>query len=157
MWMVRENPNCQFAQYADDAVVHCSSPAQAERLLSDLDNRLKEFGLEMHPGKSKIVYCKDTNRPKEYPNIAFTFLGFTFRLRSARGGNREGKGFTGFQPAVSREAMKAMRSEIRSWKIHRRSNLELGEIAGYYDPVIRGWWNYYGRFYKREMLLGVIQ
>lgn len=157
MWMERENPNCQFARYADDAVVHCSSLAQAEKLLSDLDNRLKECGLEMHPDKSKIVYCKDTNRPKEYPNIAFTFLGFTFRPRYARGGHRDGRAFTGFQPAVSNEAMKAMRAEIRSWKLHRRSDLSLEYIAVYCNPVIRGWWNYYSRFYKREMLLGVIQ
>lgn len=157
MWMDRENPNCRFARYADDAVVHCSSLAQAEKLLSDLDNRLKECGLEIHPDKSKIVYCKDTNRPGSYPNIAFTFLGFTFRPRYARGGRRDGRAFTGFQPAVSNEAMKAMRAEIRSWKLHRRSDLSLEYIAVYCNPVIQGWWNYYSRFYKREMLLGVIQ
>lgn len=157
MWMDRENPNCQFARYADDAVVHCSSLAQAEKLLSDLDNRLKECGLEIHPDKSKIVYCKDTNRSEDYPNIAFTFLGFTFRPRYARGGHRDGRAFTGFQPAVSNEAMKAMRAEIRSWKLHRRSDLSLEYIAVYCNPVIQGWWNYYSRFYKREMLLGVIQ
>jgi hypothetical protein len=156
MWMQRENPNCEFARYADDAVIHCSSQAQAEKLLSNLDNRLKECGLEMHPEKSKIIYCKDTKRPRKYPNTSFTFLGYTFRPRYARGGDRNGKAFLGFQPAVSQEALKAMRAEIRSWKLHRRSDLSLEYIAAYCDPVIRGWWNYYARFYKSEMLLGVI-
>jgi hypothetical protein len=137
--MQRENPSCQFARYADDAVVHCNSLAQAEKLLADLDNRLKECGLEMHPEKSKIVYCKDTNRPKDYPNTAFTFLGYTFRPRYARGGDRDGQTFTGFQPAVSQVAMKAMRAQIRSWKLHRRSDLSLEDIAQFCNPVIKGW------------------
>jgi group II intron reverse transcriptase/maturase len=156
LWMDREHPSCPFARYADDSVIHCGSLAQAERLLASLTNRLLECGLEIHPEKYAIVFCKDTARSRNYPNTSFTFLGYTFRPRTART-NKQGKTFVGFLPGVSRDAMKQMRATIRSWKLHKRSDLELGEIAGYYDPVIRGWWNYYARFYKSEMLQGVIQ
>ena len=98
-WMQRTYPQCPFARYADDAVVHCRSQEQAEEVMQSIASRLEECGLTMHPEKSKIVYCKDRNRTQTYPNVHFTFLGFTFRPRRAM--TKQGRLFTSFLPGVS--------------------------------------------------------
>jgi len=148
-WMSVMHRDTPFARYADDAVVHCRSRWQAERLLSSIAERLAECHLEIHPEKSKIVYCKDSNRRGTYVNTDFTFLGFTFRPRAAK--SPKTIVFTSFQPSVSRSALKAMRQKIRDWKLHRRTPMNLRDIAEEWNPVIRGWWNYYGRFYPSDM------
>lgn len=150
-WMKRTHPQCPFARYADDAVVHCRSQAQAEAVMQSIAARLGECGLTMHPEKSSIVYCKDSNRTAAYPNVQFTFLGFTFRPREALN-NRYNRRFTSFLPAVSSDALKRMRQMVRAWRIHRRTSSALGDLAQQYNPLIQGWWNYYGAFYQRSML-----
>lgn len=148
-WMERTHPRCPFARYADDAVVHCRSQAEAESLLVSISDRLQACRLTMHPEKSVVVYCKDSNRGQSYPKTQFTFLGFTFRSRSAV--NRMGKRFTGFQPAVSSSALKSMREKIREWKLHRQTSVNIEELARRYNAVLQGWWNYYGSFRPSEM------
>jgi len=150
-WMKRTYPQCPFARYADDAVVHCRSQAQAEAVMRSIALRLEECGLTMHPDKSKIVYCKDSNRTWAYPNVQFTFLGFTFRPREALN-NRYNRRFTSFLPAVSSDALKRMRQTVRDWRIHRRTSSALDNLAQQCNPIIQGWWNYYGAFYQRSML-----
>jgi RNA-directed DNA polymerase len=143
-WIQRQWPQCPFARYADDAVVHCRSQAEAEKLLTAIAGRLKECKLELHPEKSGIVYCKDSNRRGSYPRKQFTFLGFTFRPRRAQ--SREGKLWTSFLPAVSAEAMQRMYRNIREWMIPRHTSVGLQVLAAQYNPTLRGWLNYYGRF-----------
>jgi RNA-directed DNA polymerase len=148
-WMERTFPDCPFERYADDAVVHCRSLEEAREALAALEARMGEVGLELHPGKTQIVYCRDgrRNRPWNGP-ASFDFLGFTFRARSAQGkGNR----FTGFNPAVSDKAVKAMNETVRSWNLHRRTNLTWDQLTRWIGPVIRGWMSYYGR-YNRSAL-----
>ena len=111
--------------------------------------RLEECGLMMHPEKSKIVYCKDSNRTKVYSQVQFTFLGFTFRPRKAI--NRQGRIYAGFLPSASDEALKRMRKVVHGWKLHRQTPANLAELAEHYNPIIRGWWQYYGAFYRRSM------
>ena len=150
-WMKRTYPQCPFARYADDAVVHCRSQAQAEAVMRSIALRLEECGLTMHPEKSSIVYCKDSNRTAPYPNVQFTFLGFTFRPREALN-NRYNRRFTSFLPAVSSDALKRMRQTVRDWRMHRRTSSTLENLAQQCNPIIQGWWNYYGAFYQRSML-----
>jgi group II intron reverse transcriptase/maturase len=106
-WMQRTHTQCPFARYADDAVVHCRSESQAQEVMDAIAGRLAECGLQRHPEKSKIVYCKDSNRRRAYESVSFTFLGFTFRPRDAK--NWQGDRFTNFLPAVSQAALKRMR------------------------------------------------
>ncbi len=148
-WMEKSRPQNPFARYADDAVVHCHQQEEAEQLLKDISDRLQVCLLTMHPDKSKVIYCKDSNRQQNYSQTQFTFLGFTFRSRVAisRAGNR----FTSFLPAVSKEAMKSMRKTIKGWRMHRQTFATLEQLAHQYNAVLRGWWNYYGSFYKTEM------
>lgn len=148
-WMRREFADCPFARYADDAVVHCRTRLGAERVYQKIEKRLAECGLTMHPDKSHIVYCKDSNRRGRHEHQQFTFLGFTFRARSAI--NRQGERFTAFLPAVSTDALKRMRAEIRSWRLIRKTPATLEELSEKYNPILRGWWQYYGAFYPTEL------
>jgi RNA-directed DNA polymerase len=149
IWMEREHPSNPFARYADDAVIHCRSRFDAQLVKESLRKRLMECGLELHPTKTRIVYCKDARRRGNLPDIAFDFLGFTFRPRKAK--SKEGRIFHGFLPAVSNKAKKKMRQAVREWRLHMQTGKSLGEIAAKYNAVIRGWVGYYGRFYKTEM------
>ncbi len=148
-WMKRVNPSCPFVRYADDGVVHCRTRKQAEDVMRSIALRLADCGLTMHPEKSKVVYCKDSNRTASYPHVSFTFLGFTFRPRVAI--NRQKRAFTNFLPGVSADALKRMRKEVRGWRIHRQTPGTLVELAQQYNPKIRGWWNYFGAFYRTAM------
>jgi RNA-directed DNA polymerase len=149
-WMKRNNPQCPFARYADDAVVHCRTQEQAKEVMQSIALRLAECGLTMHPEKSKIVYCKDSNRTQPYPHVNFTFLGFTFRPRKALSKHR--RIFTSFLPGVSADALKRLRQTVRGWKLNRQTHVTLAALATQYNPIIQGWWNYYGAFYQTAML-----
>ncbi len=148
-WMERENPTVPFERYADDAVCHCKSQSQAEGLKGKLNKRMREVGLELHPEKTKIVYCKDDDRQEDYPCTSFDFLGYTFRARRSK--NRWGKHFINFTPAISNKAAKAIRKASRSWNWPERSDKDLEDLARMFNPIIQGWINYYGRFYKSAL------
>jgi group II intron reverse transcriptase/maturase len=148
-WMKREHPANPFSRYADDAVAHCRSEAEAKQLLAAIEERLKDCKLELHPEKSGIVYCKDSNRREEYPKTSFTFLGYEFRPRSAQ--HRDGKVWTSFLPAISASAMKRIRQAIREWNLPRQTSVGLNELAKRYNAQIRGWMNYYSHFYKSAL------
>ncbi len=148
-WMDRNRPGNPFCRYADDAVVHCRTEAEAFALKEELDARFRECGLELHPEKTKIAYCKDDLRRKDYSVTSFDFLGYTFQPRRSK--NRKGKFFINFSPAVSNKAGKGMREKARGWKMHLRSDKSLEDLSKMFSPVIRGWINYYGRFYKSAL------
>ena len=119
-WMRRNYDNIPFERYADDILVHCKSEKQARWIKAVIEERLKQCGLELHPEKTKIVYCKDSFRKGDYPSKRFDFLGYTFRSRLAK--DRYGKFFVSFLPAVSNEAAKSMRRTISGWRIHRMTD-----------------------------------
>ena len=145
-WLVREFPGVTFERYCDDAVIHCGSEEQARRVRDALAERLASVGLELHPDKTRVVYCQDADRRDDHEVTSFTFLGYTFRPRLAK--NRWGKHFVNFLPAVSKDAVTAMGREIRSWHIARRSDKSLDDLALMFNSIVQGWINFYGRFYK---------
>ena len=149
-WMVREFPAVQFERYCDDVVVHCRSELQAHQVRDAIAARLAQVGLELHPDKTRIVYCKDADRRGDHEVTSFTFLGYEFRPRLAK--SKTGKHFVSFLPAVSTDAMKAMGREIRSWHLARRSDKSLDDLARMFNSIVQGWINYYGRFYKSKLL-----
>ena len=148
-WMELHFPQCPWARYADDAVAHCKSKAQAQLLLMKLGKRFQECGLELHPDKTKIIYCKDDFRKQDEEITSFDFLGYTFRPRRAK--SKKGKFFINFSPAVSNKATKSMRKVIRNWIIQLKPDKSIIDISNMFNPVIRGWINYYGNFYKSEL------
>ena len=148
MWMVREHPDCPFERYADDVVAHCTTEARAHELRAAIADRLRALGLELHPAKTKVVYCKDANRRRQSEHTSFDFLGYTFRGRLARGRNGF---FVNFLPAISNQAKKAKGQQIRGWHLNRRTGTDLSGIAQAINPQVRGWINYYGVFYHSEL------
>jgi RNA-directed DNA polymerase len=143
-WMEKEFPAVEFERYADDIIVHCKSLTQVTHVLNKIRERLEKCGLELNAEKTKIVYCKDSNRKAEFKDTEFTFLGYTFRARPTR--SPKGRRFKSFSPAVSKEALKKMAGEIRRLKIHRRTEMSIEEIAKMLNPKLRGWIYYYGKF-----------
>jgi group II intron reverse transcriptase/maturase len=148
-WMDRMFPNIPFERYADDVLCHCVSEKQAKYLLNAIGLRFARCRLELNLQKIKIVYCKDDNRWGNYSNESFDFLGFTFRPRLSE--TCHGNYFVNFSPAMSNKAAKEMRQTIRSWRLHRRSDKSLQDFARMLNPIIRGWINYYGSYYKSAL------
>jgi RNA-directed DNA polymerase len=148
-WMARNHPDIPFERFADDAVCHCVNESQAKILKEALEKRFAECGLQIHPEKTKIVYCKDDDRRGNSKNESFDFLGYSFRARRSK--NRFGKFFVNFSPGVSNAAAKAIREEIRRWQLRCRIDKWIDDLARMFNPVIRGWITYYGRYYKSAL------
>jgi group II intron reverse transcriptase/maturase len=148
-WIQRQYPQVPFERYADDGICHCRSKDEAEGLRVAIERRFAECGLELNLQKTKIVYCKNSNRRGDYPVQKFDFLGFTFQPRKAK--NREGRYFVGFNPAISNKATKSICDAMRRLKMHRWSDKSLDDLARTINPVVRGWINYYGRFHKSAL------
>lgn len=149
MWLTRTFRGVQFERYADDAVVHCGSERQAREVLRAIDGRMRQVGLQLHPDKTQIVYCGRDRSRDDTVATSFAFLGFTFQRRGAR--DRNGKIFTSFLPAVSKAALKKMSTEVRSWRLHMHIGYTFDEFARWINPIVRGWMQYYGAFYKTEL------
>ena len=147
-WMAREHPGCPFERYADDIVAHCDTEEQARALRDSIAARLGTVGLELHPDKTKVAYCKDANRGGDAEHTSFDFLGYTFRARLAKGHRGY---FASFSPAISAKARKAIGQKIRAWHLNRRSGTDLTGIALEINPQVRGWFGYYGAFYRSEL------
>jgi RNA-directed DNA polymerase len=145
-WMVRKYPSIPFERYADDAIVHCRTKKEAENMREAIILRMAECGLELNLQKTKIVYCQDADRRGKHEHEKFTFLGYEFRPRRAR--NHRGKYFVSFLPAISDKAAKAIRQEIRGWKLQLRSDKSLEDLARMFNPILRGWMQYYGKYYR---------
>jgi len=144
-WMTKHHRQVPWCRYADDGLVHCKTEWEAKHILKELHKRFEACKLELHPEKTKIVYCKDWQRRRNYPQTQFDFLGYTFRPRVVR---RKGQShiYVSFTPAVSNTALKLMRAETRKRRIRNRTDLELHDIAVLYNPVLQGWLQYYGRY-----------
>ena len=148
-WMKENHSAIPFERYADDIIVHCRSEKQAHWLKARIKERLALYKLELHPDKTKIAYCKDGKRKGSYKNESFVFLGFEFRPRKAKAKFR--KPFVGFNPGVSKEAINGMYQKIRDWRIQRRTSSTIHRIARNINPVVSGWLNYYGKYYKSAL------
>jgi RNA-directed DNA polymerase len=145
-WMVREFPAVKFERFADDVVIHCVSKGHARDIREALARRLVEVGLELHPDKTRIVYCKMSKRRGTYEHVSFTFCGYAFRPRKAKN-KSTGDTFMGFLPAVSPGKLSEMSRRVASWRLHRRTTWTLDDLAKEVNPVIGGWLNYYTAFY----------
>ena len=148
-FLAREFPSVDFERYADDAVIHCVTERQAREVRAALQQRLSSLGLELHPDKTRIVYCQDDDRRGAFEHTSFTFLGYTFAPRAATG--RGGKPQVSFLPAVSNDALARMSGRLHHWTTHT-----LDQLADWINPVVRGWMNYYGRF-RRSALFPLLQ
>jgi RNA-directed DNA polymerase len=147
--MGRTFRNAPWCRYADDGLVHCGTEHEAQTISAALAIRFGECGLEMHPDKTKIVYCKDGSRKGQYPNTKFYFLGYTFRARLVKNRKRNSL-FVNFTPAVSSKAVTTMRQTTRKWNFRNRSDLSLHDIARMYNPVLRAGCRIMGSTVRRQ-------
>lgn len=148
-WMVREARHIRFERYADDILCHCQSRAQAETLRNRLAARMADCQLALHPDKTKIVYCRDERRRDAYPKVSVDFLGYTFKPRKVR--RRDGRYETGFAPAISGRAARALVAKLRAWGFRRHVRMTLNEVRAVWNPILRGWGAYYGRYYRSRL------
>lgn len=150
-WMRINHSGNAFERYADDIIIHCNTYEEAQNRLNQIKERLAACGLEVHPEKTKIVYCKDGRRRGKHETIQFKFLGFGFQPRSVKS-KRDGKMFLGYTAAISKESRQRIILEIRKTNLHRWSKDTIEEIAAKLNPKLRGWTNYYGKFGKHILL-----
>jgi RNA-directed DNA polymerase len=148
-WMAREFPTTRFERYVDDVVVHCHGERETNRVLAAIRDRMSQVGLTLHPEKTRIVYCQDDGRREDHEHVEFTFLGYTFKERSTQAKN--GTMFRSFLPAISKDALKRISAQVRSWRLHQRTHPSEADLARWINPIVRGWMNYYGAFYKSAL------
>ncbi len=148
-WMKREMPHAPFERYADDIICHCRTEGAARDLWRRLEGRLSDCGLQLHPQKTKLAYCKDTNRKQAFPTVSFDFLGYRFQPRLAMW--RGGLFGVSFLPAASPKALKAFRRTVRNWGLQRRSDKGLVDLARMFNRQIEGWIAYFRCFYKSAL------
>lgn len=144
-WLEQTDTAVPFTRYADDVIVHCSSKAHAEQTLKAIGQRMKEVGLELHPQKTKIVYCRDYRRQEKYREVKFDFLGYSFQPRTTEVKTRSGL-FLGFDCAISISSRRQIADKLGELKVEKLSFKSIVGIAQYLNPMIRGWINYYGKF-----------
>jgi RNA-directed DNA polymerase len=84
LWVARMHPDLPWCRYADDGLVHCRTEQEAQAVKAELQTRLAECRLEMHPTKTRIVYCKDGQRKGKYANRKFDFLGYSVLQRHGK-------------------------------------------------------------------------
>jgi RNA-directed DNA polymerase len=147
-WMQIRYPDIPFERYADDTICHCRSQSEAEYMKVVIMNRLAECGLSLNEEKTRIVYCKDSSKKGNHDVVSFDFLGYTFRPRKAQN-KHTGNFFTGFLPAVSQKSKNRIVETIRSWQLVYMKDLI--EIDVQMEAPVRGWINYYGKFYKSNL------
>lgn len=149
-WLEQTDKTVKFTRYADDVILHCNSKTHAERTLKRVRERMESCDLELHPDKTKIVYCKDYRRQRKYEVVKFDFLGYSFQPRTSKS-KKTGKPFLGYDCAVSISSRKLMADKLETLQIERSGLKSIVGIAQGVNPVIRGWTNYYGRFRGYEL------
>jgi RNA-directed DNA polymerase len=143
-WMQIHYPHIPFERYADDTICHCRTREEAEKIKAIIMKRLTSCYLKMNEEKTRIVYCKDSGRTDNHANISFDFLGYTFRPRKAKN-SKTGMYFTSFLPGISQKSKNHIHDTIRSWQLNHKKNLI--EFDTQMMACVRGWINYYGKFY----------
>lgn len=144
IWMKRNYPMAPFARYADDAVIHCKSEKEAKEIKEALTLRMQQCKLELHPQKTRIVYCKDEDRTQEYPLTEFDFLGYTYKTVYIK--CRDGRMRNNFIASASAKACKSLRDKIKELNLHKMTGSNINIIAEIINPIVRGWINYFSKY-----------
>lgn len=151
-WLELKHKTVKFVRYADDAILHCQSKAHAEQMLNAIGERMEACGLELHPEKTKLVYCRDYRRQGKYPEVKFDFLGYSFQPRTTKS-RKTGNLFLGYDCAISISSKKRIADKMEDLNIVGLTFKSIVGVAQFLNPYIRGWVTYYGKFRKHEMNL----
>ncbi|MGE4434655.1 MAG: group II intron reverse transcriptase/maturase [Bacteroidales bacterium] len=149
-WLEQTHSAVRYVRYADDAVLHCKSKVQADYVLRYVRKRMKQCGLELHPEKTRLVYCKDYRRQEQHESVKFDFLGYSFQPRTAKS-KRDGSLYLGYDCAISIRSKKRIAATMKTLDIEHLTHKSIVGVAQFLEPYIRGWVNYYGKFRLWEM------
>jgi RNA-directed DNA polymerase len=149
-WFGIKYPSLSFVRYADDIVVHCNRQTEAEQVLIAIKERLSECKLQTNEQKTKIVYCKNANRKGQFKTVKFDFLGFSFQPRPTS--TKAGQMFLSYDCSISNKSVKKISDELRKSRFHLWTTISITQIAKEFNPKIRGWINYYGKFRKYDLM-----
>jgi len=150
IWLENTDKSVEFSRYADDVIIHCKSKAHAEQILQLVHHRMESVGLELHPQKTKIVYCRDHRRKGKYPKVKFDFLGYSFQPRTTFS-KKKGKLFLGYDCAISISSRKRIADKLEELNVNKLTFKSIVGVAQYLNPMIRGWVHYYGKFRMYEL------
>ena len=149
-WLEQTDATVNYTRYADDVIVHCKSERHAEQVLKQINERMKSIDLELHPKKTKIVYCKDYRRRGKYPVVKFDFLGYSFQPRTTKSKRNKGL-FLGFDCAISISSCKRIADKLGEMQVEKMTFKSVVGIAQKLNPMIRGWIQYYGKYRKSKL------
>jgi group II intron reverse transcriptase/maturase len=149
-WLEKTYPDLCFVRYADDIIVHCNSQEEAEEVLMAIKERLRECCLQLNEQKTKIVYCKRDFRRDKFKTVQFDFLGFSFQPRPTS--TKDGVMFVGYDCAISRKSENKITEIFRKSEFHRWTTSSIYRIAEAFNPKIRGWINYFGKFRIHKLM-----
>jgi len=150
-WLEKNHPAISFVRYADDVILHCQTEGEAEAILASVRGRMNACNLRLNDEKTKIVYCQDYRREKKQYRKKFDFLGFSFQPRGVKSTRQEGEMFLGYDCAISSSSRKKIADDIKHTNFHRWSTATIEQIAEKFNPKLRGWLNYYGKYKRYEM------
>ena len=129
-------------RFADDMVVGFQEKAEAERFWNELKERMKKFGLELHPEKTRLLEfgrfaAEQRQRRGEGKPETFNFLGFVHICGKTRKGR-----FTVLRQTIR----KRMQAKLKAIKIElrRRMHDPLKEQGQWLRAVVGGHIRYYG-------------
>ena len=144
-WLEKTDKTVNFTRYADDVIAHCRSKRHADHILKLINKRMNNIDLELHPKKTKIVYCKDYRRKEKYPEVKFDFLGYSFQPRTTKSKKTQGL-FLGFDCAISISSSKRIADKLGELEVEKMTFKSVVGIAQKLNPIIRGWIQYYGKY-----------
>ena len=150
IWLARKFPAVGFERFADDAVVHCATYRQAEQVLAAVSARMEQVGLRLHPAKTRIVYCKDGSGVARMSTPRSRSWGSP--STPARPAARTARSSPRSCLRSARTPRAKMSAEVRRWRLHRRTWHTIGSLAREINPIVRGWMQYYGAFYRSALL-----
>jgi group II intron reverse transcriptase/maturase len=150
-WIEKNHPDISFVRYADDVILHCHTEEEAKGILASVGERMQACNLRLNDEKTKIVYCQDYRREKKHYRKKFDFLGFSFQPRGVKSHRHEGEMFLGYDCAISSSSRQKITDEIKRTDFHRWSGATIERIAEKFNPKLRGWLNYYGKYKRYEM------
>ena len=143
-WLLQTFKWIKFERYADDIIIHCQNLKQAEEVLEKVKLRLQTFKLELHPDKTKIVYCKQANRKEKYGVNSFIFLGVQFRPLKVK--DKQGVFFKGFTSVVPKSSSRKIGDYIKRLSLHRQTDRDIYQLAEMINGRLTGWFNYFKKW-----------
>lgn len=144
-WLEQTHKGVEYVRYADDVIIHCHHQSQAEQVLQSINERMRNCGLELHPEKTKLVYCRDFRRQARHKVVKFDFLGYSFQPRTTMS-KKTKKLFLGYDCAISISSKKRIADQLETMNIVNLNYKSIVGVAQHLSPYIRGWVNYYGKF-----------